>query len=96
MRTYNSFRERVVKAVCSIPRGQVRSYKEVAWAAGNPNAFRAVARIMATTTDTKVPCHRVIKSDGSVGGYGSGEAEKLRLLTEEGVRMKKYGIIARS
>jgi methylated-DNA-[protein]-cysteine S-methyltransferase len=86
MRHVNSFRERVLKVVRSIPRGKAYSYKQVAWAAGSPNAFRAVAHIMATNTDPKIPCHRVIKSDGTPGGYGKGgEDEKRRLLLEEGV-----------
>ena len=86
MRVVNPFKERVLKAVRMIPKGEVRSYKEVAWAAGNPGAFRAVAQIMARNTDKSVPCHRVIKSDGTLGGYGKGgEAEKRRLLQAEGV-----------
>lgn len=88
MRKVNTFKERVIKAVMRIPKGEVRSYKEVAWAAGSPNAFRAVARVMATNTDPQVPCHRVIRSDGAVGGYGKGgEAEKRALLLEEGIRL---------
>lgn len=84
--TPTTFRERVIRAVMRIPKGKVRSYKEVAWMAGSPNAFRAVARIMATNTDANVPCHRVIKSDGTIGGYGhGGEAKKRELLRHEGV-----------
>ncbi len=86
MQLRNPFKERVIKAVMRIPRGEVRSYKEVAWMAGNPNAFRAVARVMAQNHDPKVPCHRVIKSDGTIGGYGhGGEARKRELLRREGV-----------
>jgi methylated-DNA-[protein]-cysteine S-methyltransferase len=86
MRRLNPFKERVIKAVMRIPPGEVRSYKEVAWMAGNPHAFRAVARVMAMNTDPKVPCHRVIKSDGTLGGFGrGGEARKRELLRREGV-----------
>jgi len=88
--TPTTFRERVIKAVMRIPKGEVRSYKEVAWMAGNPNAFRAVARVMATNIDSKIPCHRVIKSDGTVGGFGrGGEAEKRALLMKEGVILRR-------
>lgn len=88
MQKVNTFKQRVIKAVMRIPKGEVRSYKEVAWAAGSPNAFRAVARVMARNTDPQVPCHRVIRSDGAVGGYGKGgEAKKRALLLEEGVRL---------
>lgn len=86
MKRVGSFKERVLKVVCSIPKGEAYSYKQVAWASGSPNAFRAVARIMATNTDPHVPCHRVIRSDGTVGGYGhGGEDTKRKLLLEEGV-----------
>lgn len=82
----NPFVERVEKAVRRIPRGEVRSYKEVAWLAGSPLAYRAVAQVMARNNDPTLPCHRVIKSDGSIGGYGQGGIERKRkLLREEGV-----------
>lgn len=94
MRRINTFKERVIKAVLRIPRGEVRSYKEVAWMAGSPNAFRAVARVMAQNTDPKVPCHRVIKSDGTLGGYGhGGEAKKRALLIDEGVLLKRGRVV---
>ena len=60
------------------------SYKQVAWVAGSPNASRAVGNIMMENHDPKVPCHRVIRSDGQVGGYnGGGPAKKLALLRKE-------------
>lgn len=81
-----SFHEKVREVVKMIPRGQTMSYKEVATAAGKPNAARVVARVMATNFDPDVPCHRVIKSDGSLGGYNrGGEAAKRAILEREGV-----------
>lgn len=82
----NGFKERVIRAVSRIPKGEVRTYKEVAYLAGCPHAYRAVARVMSSNTDPQIPCHRVIKSDGTPGGYGKGgEAEKRALLQAEGV-----------
>lgn len=62
------------------------SYSEVANAAGRPKAARAVANIMAKNFDPDIPCHRVIRSDGRLGGYNrGGEAAKRALLESEGV-----------
>ena len=79
-----AFAEAVVAVVKKIPRGKTLSYKEVAALAGSPNAARAVGTIMSKNDDPKVPCHRVIKSDGSPGGYNGMLGEKRRLLREEG------------
>ena len=80
------FQEAVDRVVKKIPVGEVRSYQEVAREAGSPKAYRAVARIMANNFDPSIPCHRVIKSDGSAGGYNrGGPAIKRQLLAKEGV-----------
>jgi len=78
------FAERVRKIVREIPRGQTLSYGEVAKMAGNPGAARAVGTIMKNNTDTNVPCHRVIKADGSLGAYNGLRGEKRKLLKKEG------------
>ena len=79
------FTERVRDVVRQIPKGTVMSYKEVAYAAGKPAAARAVANVMANNYDPTVPCHRVIRSDGQLGGYNRGGIEKKRqLLQSEG------------
>lgn len=81
-----SFADDVRMVVRHIPKGKTLSYKEVAIAVGRPRAFRAVARVMATNYDTTVPCHRVICSDGSLGGYNRGGlAKKRAILRSEGV-----------
>lgn len=85
-----SFRARVLAAVARIPKGKTMSYKEVAARAGRPAAFRAVGNIMAKNRDPKVPCHRVIRSDRTVGGYFgtyAGSREKRERLLGEGVRI---------
>lgn len=79
-----SFKEKVFKIVRSIPRGKVLTYKEVAKRAGRPDASRAVGNILATNYDPKIPCHRVIRSDGKIGGYNRGVRNKIKLLKKEG------------
>lgn len=85
-----SFKEMVLRVVRDIPKGKTLTYKEVALRAGSPNASRAVGMIMSRNTDTSVPCHRVIRSDGKMGGYNgirtageSGSRAKLRILEHE-------------
>jgi O-6-methylguanine DNA methyltransferase len=84
-----SFKEIVLRIVRDIPRGKTLSYGEVAKRAGSPGAARAVGLIMAGNTDTDVPCHRVIRADGKIGGYNGlrggkeGSAAKRALLTAE-------------
>ena len=81
------FRARVLAVVARIPRGTTMSYKEVAARAGAPGAYRAVGNIMAKNRDPKIPCHRVIRSDGTVGGYFgtyAGAKEKRERLLKEG------------
>ncbi len=81
-----TFADRVRDVVRKIPKGTVLTYKQVAYAAGYPNAHRAVANVMANNYDPTVPCHRVIRSDGGLGGYNRGGIERKRaLLAEEGV-----------
>jgi methylated-DNA-[protein]-cysteine S-methyltransferase len=79
------FAEKVRNVVRKIPKGQVRTYKEVAAAAGSPRAARAVASVMAKNFDPTVPCHRVIRSDGTLGGYNRGGiTQKRSILLSEG------------
>ena len=79
-----AFQARVWQALRQIPRGQTRSYAELAVAVGQPNAVRAVARACATNpVAIAVPCHRVIGSDGSLTGYRWGIERKKALLEAE-------------
>lgn len=79
-----SFREKVFDVLRSIPRGSTMTYKQVATKAGKPTASRAVGSIIGTNYDPKIPCHRVIRSDGGIGGYNRGVAKKRALLKQEG------------
>jgi AraC family transcriptional regulator, regulatory protein of adaptative response / methylated-DNA-[protein]-cysteine methyltransferase len=80
-----AFQQQVWRALLAIPYGETRSYAEVAAAIGHPTATRAVARACATNPIAVViPCHRVVRSDGGLGGYAAGIERKERLLEVEG------------
>ena len=80
-----TFTEKVIGVVKKIPRGKTMTYVEVARKAGSPNASRAVGSIMANNQNTSVPCHRVIRSDGTIGPYnGLQGVSKEVLLRKEG------------
>ena len=70
------FKEKVFQIVKRIPKGRVLTYKRVAELAGRPKAYRAVGNILNGNYSTKIPCHRVIRSDGKPGGYNRGAAKK--------------------
>ena len=78
-----SFKEKVFDIVRRIPTGETRTYKEVAIAAGSPGAARAVGNILHTNYNPAIPCHRVVKSDGGIGGYNRGVEQKMALLKKE-------------
>lgn len=81
------FQRRVWNALRRIPRGETRTYREVAEAAGRPSAVRAVARACAANKIALlVPCHRVVRGDGGLGGYRWGAGRKAKLLEREGAR----------
>ena len=82
----NSFVDQVRDAVRQIPKGETRTYGEVAKAIGHPGAARAVGTVMKNNYDKTVPCHRVIRSDGKIGAYNrGGPAKKRALLRAEGI-----------
>ncbi|MEA2280776.1 MAG: methylated-DNA-[protein]-cysteine S-methyltransferase [Solirubrobacteraceae bacterium] len=83
-RLSKGFRARVLHAIAAIPYGRTGTYRSVAMAAGTPNAVRAAGSACATNPiPIIVPCHRVVRSDGSMGRYGGGEAAKRTLLEHE-------------
>lgn len=84
------FSQKVLEIVKQIPKGEVLSYAKVARNAGNEKASRAVGNILAKNTDKNIPCHRVIKSDGSIGMYnGLRGKSKLEILKREGIKFDK-------
>ena len=80
------FQKKVWRELSKIPKGETRTCKEIAIAIGRPLAVRAVANACGKNPyPIKIPCHRVIRSDGKLGGYSApgGTAAKRRLLKEE-------------
>ena len=80
------FQKKVWLELSKIPKGETRTYKEIAIAIGRPLAVRAVANACGKNPyPITIPCHRVIRSDGKLGGYSApgGTAAKRRLLKEE-------------
>ena len=85
------FQLKVWNYLKKIPKGKVKSYLEVAKGIGKPMAFRAVANAVGKNPyPPLIPCHRVLRSDGSLGGYSGkgGIKEKRRLLLKEKVNLK--------
>ena len=78
----------MLKVVAGIPKGSTLSYQAVARRAGSPRAYRAVGNIMNKNYDPKIPCHRVIRSDGKGGGYRGGAKKKIQILKKEGVDIR--------
>lgn len=78
-----SFSSRVFAIVGRIPKGEMLTYKEVARRAGSPRAFRAVGNILNKNFNPDIPCHRVVRSDGTPGGYNRGATRKKELLDRE-------------
>ncbi len=89
-----SFSEQAFEVIKKIPRGEFLTYKEVARLVGRPRAYRAVGNILNKNLDFKtIPCHRVIKSNGKVGGYRYGAKRKIALLKKEGIITNSNGKI---
>lgn len=88
-----SFEEDVYAACSKIRKGRVSTYGEIAKVAGRPGAARAVGNVLNKNRDNGVPCHRVVRSDGRVGGFAKGGREKRRMLEKEGVETRKGKIV---
>jgi methylated-DNA-[protein]-cysteine S-methyltransferase len=87
-----SFNERCYEILRKVPKGKVTTYKELAKAL-NSKAYRAVGNAMNKNPYApEVPCHRVINSNGDVGGFFSGTKTKVKILKEEGVEIKNNKI----
>ena len=77
------FERKVYNTVKKISKGEVLTYKEVARLVGSPLAFRAVGNTLNKNPFKEVPCHRVIRSDGKIGGYAKGTDQKIKILKKE-------------
>jgi len=89
MKTFN---EKIWELAKKIPKGRVTTYKELARVV-KTKAYRAVGNALNKNPYApKVPCHRVVNSDGSVGGFASGVRNKIKLLKKEGIKIKNNKI----
>ncbi|TMD38415.1 MAG: methylated-DNA--[protein]-cysteine S-methyltransferase [Chloroflexi bacterium] len=98
LRGFTPFSQAVLRKTLEIPRGQVRPYGWIAREIGHPAAVRAVGTALANNPIPYfIPCHRVIRTDGIIGNYGGGGPEaKAKILTLEGVELKRLQELARS
>lgn len=88
------FSKRVWLAMLRIPKGKVATYQTIASLAGSPRASRAVGNACnANPFAPGVPCHRVVASNGKLGGYAFGPAKKIALLKREGIRVRGNTIV---
>ena len=79
---------KVYRKLLQVPKGRVTTYSELAKAVGLKNGQRAIGMIMKNNPfPVIVPCHRVVKSDGKIGGYVYGETVKSRMLCNEGIKI---------
>ena len=84
------FQIKVWKEIAKIPKGKTKTYKEIAIKIGHPNSARAVANACGKNPyPLIIPCHRVIRSDGSMGGYSGKGGVKIKrfLLKKEGIKL---------
>ncbi|MEM2875142.1 MAG: MGMT family protein [Candidatus Hadarchaeales archaeon] len=83
------FTGEVLKLVSRVPRGRITTYGEIARALGRPKAARAVGLALSKNPfPGRIPCHRVIRRDGGLGGYSLGIKLKERMLREEGIEIR--------
>jgi methylated-DNA-[protein]-cysteine S-methyltransferase len=91
------FQQKVLLAEYGIPRGRVSTYRRIAAHLGVPGGARAVGNALATNPfPIVIPCHRAIRSDGTLGGYQGGLAMKRALLTQEGIEIDERGKVLSS
>ena len=85
---------KVYRKLLQVPKGKVTTYGELAKAVGLKNGQRIIGMIMKKNAfPVIVPCHRVVKSDGKIGGYAYGKRVKSKMLTNEGIKIKDEKII---
>lgn len=86
--------KKVYKKLLEVPKGKITTYGELAKAIGLKNGQRVIGKIMNKNPyPVIVPCHRVIKSGGKIGGYAWGEKVKAKMLSDEGIKIKNGKIL---
>ncbi len=85
---------KIYRKLLQVPKGKVTTYSELANAVGLKNGQRIIGMIMKKNPyPVIVPCHRVVKADGKIGGYTYGEKVKSKMLTNEGIKIEDGKII---
>lgn len=84
-----TFKDSVFEKTKLISKGKVTTYKIIALVIGEPRAMRAIGNALNKNCNPKIPCHRVIRSDGRIGGYNKGAEVKKKLLVKEGVKIEQ-------
>lgn len=88
------FENKVYQACQKIPKGRISTYKLLAKAIGKPKACRAVGQALNKNPYApKVPCHRVVKSDSTLGGFAQGNKKKQKILEKEGLKLRQEKIV---
>ena len=88
-----SFSEKCYSLLKKVPKGKVTTYNALAYALGT-KAYRAVGSAMNKNPNApKVPCHRVVKSSGEIGGFALGKRKKIEMLEREGIKIEKGKVI---
>ena len=93
------FKEKVLRVLKRVPKGMVTTYQGIARLSGNERAYRAAGNALHNNKfPIVIPCHRVVRANGMLGGYGGGQKKKKELLISEGVEivngkinLKKFG-----
>ena len=89
-----NFENKVYEKLLQVPKGKVTTYSELAKAVGLKNGQRSIGRIMHKNPfPVIIPCHRVILSNGKIGGYAWGEKIKANMLSNEGIKIKNGKIL---
>lgn len=93
-RKVTEFESKVYNVVRKIPKGRVSTYEAIAKAIGKPKAARAVGNALNRNPYApEIPCHRVVRSDGLIGGFASGTKNKIEILKKEGVEIKEGKVL---
>ena len=94
MTNITEFEKKIYEKLKKVPRGRITTYGELAQAVGEPQAARAVGNALNKNPFApRVPCHRVVRSDGLLGGFASGPRKKAAMLKKEGISVKNGKIV---
>ena len=88
-----NLKHKVYKKLLDVPKGQITTYGDLAKAVGLKNGQRTIGKIMNKNPfPVIIPCHRVVMSNGKIGGYAYGEHVKTKMLSDEGIEIKNGNI----